>query len=125
MKRVFKIFCLGVLLMTQLAFSQTTPTVNVTVQVLPPYSTYLPEYLNSPNRVLFTLLSYTTVNVKLKATITGDNGISVRTSDSYVPPTSIQLQAYQQKMLTGLDLKNYLDINQSLLYLIIIYGLLN
>lgn len=111
MKRIFKIFCLSVLLMTQLAFSQTTPTVNVTVQVLPPYSTYLPDYLNSPNRVLFTLLSYTTVNVKLKATITGDNGISVRTSDSYVPPTAIQLQAYQQKMLTGLDLKNYLDIN--------------
>ncbi|MBL7885969.1 MAG: hypothetical protein JNJ52_04420 [Flavobacterium sp.] len=111
MKKLCKIVGLFALLLSQFTFSQATPSVNVTVQVLPPYSTYLPDYLNSPNRVLFTLLSYSNANVRLRASITGDNGITVRTSESYIPPTALQLQANQQKMLTGLDLKNYLDIN--------------
>lgn len=99
------------LLLTQLIWSQTTPSVNVTVQVLPPYSTYLPDYVNSSNKVLLTLMSYTNATVKLKATITGDNGIVVATSDTYRPSSPLQLTAYQSKMLTGLDLRSYLEFN--------------
>lgn len=113
MKNTKKIFSLMLLLVTQLLLAQATPTVTVTVQVLPPYSTYLPDYVNSANKVVFTLLSYTNANVRLKASIKGDNGISVTTSDSYRPASPIALTAYQQKMLTGLDLKNYLDFNSA------------
>lgn len=110
MRNTFKFLNFILLFLTHLAWSQT-PTVNVTVQVLPPYSTYLPDYVNSSNKVLLTLMSYTNANVKLKATITGDNGITVATSDSYRPSTPLQLTAYQSKMLTGLDLRNYLEFN--------------
>lgn len=109
MKKIFQL--LSLLLLSATVMAQTTPTVNVTTQVLPPYSTYLPDYVNSSNKVILTLLSYTTVNVKLKATITGDNGITVTTSPNFRPPTPLQLTAYQNKMLTGLDLKSYLDFN--------------
>ncbi len=105
------LLCTALLFKLQIGFAQTSPNVNVTSQVLPPYSTYLPDYLNSPNRVLVTLLSFSNVNVKLKITLTGDNGISVATSDSYRPVSPIALQAYQQRMLTGIDLKTYLDVN--------------
>ncbi|RTY91381.1 hypothetical protein [Flavobacterium sp. GT3R68] len=108
MKNNFKIFSVIFLLLSQINFAQT---VNVTVQVLPPYSTYLTDYLNSPSKVVFTLLSYSNASVYLKANITGDNGISISTSDSYRPATPIQLVAYQPKMMTGIDLKNYLDLN--------------
>lgn len=111
MKTNLKFLNFVLLLLTQFVWSQATPTVNVTVQVLPPYSTYLPDYVNSSNKVLLTLMSYTNANVKLKATITGDNGITVATSDSYRPSTPLQLTAYQSKMLTGLDLRNYLEFN--------------
>uniref|UniRef100_UPI00263037CF hypothetical protein n=1 Tax=Flavobacterium sp. TaxID=239 RepID=UPI00263037CF len=109
MKNNFKIFTVIFLLLSQINFAQTDVT--VTTQVLPPYSTYLSDYVNSPNKVVFTLLAYRNVAVRLKASITGDNGISVVTSDSYRPATPIQLQAYQQKMMTGIDLRNYLDLN--------------
>lgn len=111
MKNNLKFLNIVLLLLAQLIWSQASPTVNVTVQVLPPYSTYLPDYVNSSNKVLLTLLSYTNANVKLKATITGDNGITVATSDSYRPSAPLQLTAYQSKILTGIDLRNYLEFN--------------
>lgn len=107
MLRLFFLFCV------QLMVAQSAPVVNVTVQVLPPYSSYLSDYVNSSNKVVLTLQSYSNASVKLKATISGDNGITVTTSDSYRPASPIQLQAYQQKMLTGLDLRNYLDFNST------------
>lgn len=101
------------LFLTQWVWAQARPSVTVTVQVLPPYSTYVSDYVNSPNKVVFTLLSTSNVSIRLKASIKGDNGISVATSNSYKPATPLNLTAYQQKMLTGLDLKNYLDFNSA------------
>jgi len=96
------------LLLVQFTWAQS---VNVTVQVLPPYSTYIQDYVNSSNKVVVNLLAYTTSNVKLKATITGDNGITVATSDNFRPATPIALQTGIPKMITGIDLRNYLDLN--------------
>ncbi|HMK07032.1 MAG TPA: hypothetical protein VK476_05840, partial [Flavobacterium sp.] len=75
----YTIRLLGLLLFL-LSMHATAQNVIVTVQVLPPYSTYLPDYLNNPGKIVFTLLSPTTRDVKIKATITGDNGITVATS---------------------------------------------
>ncbi|RXR21128.1 hypothetical protein EQG63_04080 [Flavobacterium amnicola] len=111
MRNIFKLLNFVLLLLTQFVWAQRSSNVNVTVQVLPPYSTYLPDYVNSSNKVMLTLLSYENANVKLKATITGDNGITVATSDNYRPATPLKLTAYQSKMLTGLDLRNYLEFN--------------
>ena len=105
MKKAVKILILFLFLF-QMGYAQN---VIVTVQVFPPYSTYLPDYLNNPSRVYVTLLSNEDATIKLKASVTGDNGISVVSSNSSSVP-SLQLLANQIKMLNGTDLKNYLNI---------------
>ena len=113
MKKTVKFLCLVCLLAFQMAFAQPSANVTVTVQVLPPYSTYLPDYFNNPSRIFFTMLSDQTIEVRLKVSITGDNGISVVSpTTSNVP--SIQLLANQMRMFNGTDLKNYLNVNSAI-----------
>ncbi len=108
MKNTLRLLGLFCLLLFQTAKAQD---VIVTVQVTPPYSTYLPDYLNNPSKIIFSLLSPRDVDVKIRATITGDNGISVNTSPSGSAATPIRLVANQIKMMNGTALKAYLDVN--------------
>ncbi len=92
----------------------TEAQVMVQVQVLPPYSTYLPDYFNYENRVVLTLISMNgQANVKLSATIQGDNGISVSSNPQYMPPVPIHLDQNVMVALTGGDLQNYFDYNSA------------
>jgi TANFOR domain-containing protein len=92
----------------------TEAQVMVQVQVLPPYSTYLPDYFNYENRVVLTLISMNgQTNVKLSATIHGDNGISVSSNPQYMPPVPIHLDHNVMVSLTGGDLQNYFDYNSA------------
>lgn len=106
--KYIKLLCLVLFLLFQKAAAQD---VIVTVQVLPPYSTYLPDYLNNPSKIIFTLMSQQTRDVKIRATITGDNGISIATSPTGSAAAPIKLIANQVKMLNGTNLKAYLDVN--------------
>jgi TANFOR domain-containing protein len=108
MKNTLRLLGLFCLLLFQTAQAQD---VIVTVQVTPPYSTYLPDYLNNPSKIIFSLLSPRDADVKIRATITGDNGISVNTSPSGSAATPIHLVANQIKMMNGTALKAYLDVN--------------
>lgn len=112
MKKTVKFLYLVCLLAFQMAFAQTAANVTVTVQVLPPYSTYFPDYLNNPSTVYFTLLSNGNTTIKLKVSLTGDNGVSIVSSNSS-SVSSLQLFANQIKILNGTDLKNYLNINSA------------
>ena len=109
MKKAVKIL-VSLLFLFQMVSAQN---VTVTVQVFPPYATYLPDYLNNPSRVYFTLLSNENAAIRLKASITGDNGINVVSSNSSSVP-SLQLLANQIKILNGTDLKNYLNVNSAI-----------
>ncbi len=106
--KYIRLFCFSLLLLFQNATAQE---VIVTVQVLPPYSTYLPDYLNNPSKIVFSLLSPRDRDVKIRATITGDNGITVATSASGSAAAPIHLTANQPKMMNGTNLKAYLDVN--------------
>lgn len=108
MKYTIRLLLVSFLLLFQKSAAQN---VIVNVQVLPPYSTYLPDYLNNPSKIVFTLLSPQTRDVKIRATITGDNGITVATSASGSAATPIRLIANQVKMMNGTNLKRYLDVN--------------
>lgn len=108
MKHTIRLLLLSLVLLFQKAVAQD---VIVNVQVLPPYSTYLPDYLNNPSKIVFTLLSTQTRDVKIRATITGDNGITVSTSASGSAASPIHLVANQVKMMNGTNLKAYLDVN--------------
>ncbi len=107
MKKVFIFFILF------LIYGISVAQVMVNVQVLPPYSTYLPDYFNYSNRVVLTLISTGPANVKLSATISGDNGITVTTNPQFQPPIPIHLNQNVMVALTGGDLQNYIDYNNA------------
>ncbi len=87
--------------------------VNVTLNVLPPYSPYFRDYLGyaTNNKTLITLL-YTNpaANVPLKVFITAtirkdDNSISAEVKDTYRPALPIDLLPNIPKTLTGTQLQ--------------------
>ncbi len=68
-------------------------TVSVIVQVYPPFSTQFADYVDDPNKVSVQLLnnSQQTLNVYLRGSFTGDNGIDIHTEDGYKPATFLTL----------------------------------
>lgn len=87
--------------------------VNVTMQVLPPYSPYLNSYIENPNKIVL-ILNASAVNrdplqVKLQLSITGDNGISITSRPNFQPPQPIILNPGQVKQLTSGEYQTYFD----------------
>ncbi|MEO1484988.1 MAG: hypothetical protein AAFU57_04525 [Bacteroidota bacterium] len=89
--------------------------VMVITQVLPPYSPYFSDYTSYDNRVVITLnnldASGATQNVRLTASITGNNGVNLALSASFIPPQPITLLPGTSVRLTGSQLMDYFDIN--------------
>ncbi len=69
--------------------------VAVNLQVTPPYSPYLSDYTDTPNKLILTLtLTSGTANgldVYMQGEITGESGISINTKSDYKPATPIHL----------------------------------
>ena len=85
MRKLLLCFCLcfsGMALFAQ--------SVVVNVQVLPPFSNYLSVYLDNPNKVVVTLQNTgrSAVDIKLKASLEGDNGVKIYTNDAFNPPAA-------------------------------------
>lgn len=93
-------------------FSQSNP-VQVTVQVLPPYSTRISDYGDYPNKTIITLQNRgrLPLQVQLLGAITGDNGIEVRTKENYRSPQPISLNALEVKRLDGGTFRELFDAN--------------
>ncbi|HLP49560.1 MAG TPA: carboxypeptidase-like regulatory domain-containing protein [Chitinophagales bacterium] len=92
MRKLFPIlFLLAVCCLPVSLFGQNEVT--VTAQVTPPYSPYLSTYVDQPNKVIVTLINTTnqTQNLRLWIRISGDNGISVTTQQSWKPTEAITL----------------------------------
>ncbi|MEO1546620.1 MAG: hypothetical protein AAFU74_07750, partial [Bacteroidota bacterium] len=89
--------------------------VMVITQVLPPYSPYFSDYTSYDNRVVITLnnldASGATQNVRLTASITGNNGVNLALSTSFIPLQPITLLPGTSVRLTGNQLMDYFDIN--------------
>lgn len=94
--------------------AQTLFPVNVSINLVPPYSTRLSDYANNPGKVLITLRNTQArdVTVYLRATISGDNGILVFTRPDYRPVRGITLRPNVPFTLTVGDLQEVFDINQ-------------
>ncbi|MEM9338418.1 MAG: fibronectin type III domain-containing protein [Bacteroidota bacterium] len=92
-------------------WSQQFP-VQVNTTLAPPYSLYLSDYsaVESPSlQVLVSLLELDRTNLKVKLRVTLEGaGITLRTRPSYVPP-AIVLQGGVPELLTGFDLRQYLN----------------
>ncbi|WP_367916541.1 hypothetical protein [Leadbetterella sp. DM7] len=107
---IFLVFMLGV----AVSQAQTLFPVNVSINMVPPYSTRLSDYANNPGKVLITLRNTQTreVTVYLRATISGDNGIMVYTSPDFRPVRGITLRPNIPFTLTVGDLQEVFDVNQ-------------
>ncbi len=94
------------------ATAQTYPVVS-TSQVLPPYSVYLSDYASiSSDKLIANLFlqdqNQSGLQVKLKITITGDNGVKLETKPEYMPPP-ITMYAGMPEQISGTDLQQYLE----------------
>ncbi len=102
------------ILNTGVLTGQTLYPVNVSINLVPPYSTRLSDYANNPGKVLITLRNTQSreVTVYLRATISGDNGIMVFTQPDFRPVRGITLRPNIPFTLTVGDLQEVFDINQ-------------
>ena len=72
------------------SFSISAPLAYVAVsgiQLLPPYSSHLSDFINNPSRVLITLIGRTDLlryKIKLLASLKGDNGVEISTNPNYL-----------------------------------------
>src|SRR5687767_4407588 len=88
--------------------------VQISAQLVPPYSGYLPDYADPTSEKLKVILQFndfsqTQYNLKLKFEIKG-NGFTISTKALYNPPP-ITLLPGQPLLLSGADLAPYLNTN--------------
>lgn len=88
--------------------------VNVTLQLVPPYSTRLSDYANNPGKAIIILQNTQRVaqTVYLRASISGDNGIQIFTNPNFRPVRGITLQPNIPYTLNIGDLQDLFDVNQ-------------
>ena len=94
-------------------FSFTVPVagsddVTLTTQVIPPYSTYLDDYINQ-NKLFVILRNNTSVNqiLRLRGTLEGNNGVLITIPETFIPAIPIELAPKQVLQLSGNALREY------------------
>jgi hypothetical protein len=112
MQRILYILITLLILTGTNLFGQTYPVVSTT-QIIPPYSVYLSDYASPSSDKLIANLylqdqNQSGIQVKLRITITGDNGVELRTKDEFMPPP-ITLMGGVQEQISGMDLQAYLE----------------
>jgi TANFOR domain-containing protein len=88
--------------------------VDIKVSILPPYPSKVTDYASRPQQVLIMVrnLGRTALEIQLRGSITGDNGISLRVDPRYRSPSPIRLQAGETRNLNGTDISQLFDYNQ-------------
>jgi len=112
MKKHIKILLILLISATYQLRSQTFPVLSTT-QVLPPYSVYLSDYASISSDKLITNLylqdqNQSGLQVKLKITITGDNGVKLETKPEFMPQP-ITMYAGMPEQISGIALQQYLE----------------
>lgn len=115
-KTSLKAVVLFLLIFNQFTSLSQITNVNVSINILPPYSTYISDYLNNQNKTIVTLIpngltSADQATVYFKASIVGDNGVSMITKSGYKPAQGLQLIGAFPKILNGKTLSDYFDVN--------------
>lgn len=89
-------------------------SVNITVNIIPPYSPYYSDYSGkNANKVFLILQNLTNAQLKIKlaGNLDGNNGIHISTYSNYVPLQPIVLNAHETRQLSGTALKDIFDLN--------------
>ncbi len=89
----------------------------VNVVVIPPYSTRISDYINTPNKIIVTITNTSAgpagkaYNFYLLGTMSCDAGMSIATDPNYLPTRSISIQPGQVYKLTQSDIQEMYDVN--------------
>ncbi len=113
MRRIKNILLVFLLAFCEVSYSQIYP-VQLSAQLIPPYSGYLPDYADPSSEKLKIILQFNDFttpqyNIRLKLEIKG-NGFTLVTKQLFNPPP-INLQSGVPLLLSGADLAPYLNSN--------------
>lgn len=100
---------LMVILWAQTATAQND--IILVTQVLPPYSPYLSDYVSYEQKILVTLQNTKPVakQIRLTGAFSGENGIAVTIPPGFKPAQPVMLGPNQTLMLSGVQLKEYIN----------------
>ena len=90
------------------ALTAVAQHVQVNLVIPPPYPIHLEKYLQFSNQTVITVqnLSSETRQIKLIASVTGDNGVSAHVRQEFIPTMPIVLNPMETRVLTGSQLRN-------------------
>ena len=113
MKNIFRqLFILIVLILMSFTQLKAQQPITISVNVVPPYSNFISDYYN---KTIVTLISNSvaagSVNVKLKGRITGNNNISISSTNFVYNTSPLTLTSFVPKTLTAMDISRIFDIN--------------
>lgn len=100
----FALLTLG-LVFAQSLFAQQP--INITVSVLPPYPNYVDEVIEMSDQTIITIQNTDISNgysIKLRAELSGSNGVTVRSKEGALPNSPIELAAGETMVMTGEEL---------------------
>jgi TANFOR domain-containing protein len=105
----FSLYILLLLIFQYNVYCQSSD-VNISINVVPPFSSHISDYTENPDKVVVNLYYNGTnpegIDIYLHGQITGETGISVYTDPNYKPATSIHLQNAIPYKLTADELSN-------------------
>lgn len=85
--------------------AQSPSSVRIIINILPPFSYYPQDYINQPDKIQVILQSMEVPGgephrIRFTASMTGDNGVQIRTRQNYQPLGPYILQKGESKLLT-------------------------
>lgn len=105
-----------ILITSVLLFTSAYAQIDIKISIMPPYPSKISDYASRPQQVLLLIqnASNLAVDMQLRGTITGDNGIVLRVNPQYKSPAPIHLNAGEIRNLNGSDISQLFDYNQLL-----------
>jgi hypothetical protein len=89
----------------------------VNMQVLPPYSPVVADYMSFDGTSIITVTNTTATayDIKLAVHITGDNGIEAYTNPGFTPSLPITVAPFATRTIYGSELQSYNDVSYTLI----------
>lgn len=100
------------LLLFALAGVVSAQSVQIQVQLVPPYPTSLSEFQSRPNQVVISLINTTnqTLNVQLNGSLKGvDSDVAIATAPNYRSPAPVTLNPLQTRRLSAFEISQLFD----------------
>lgn len=88
--------------------------VQVTINLMPPYSAYLQDYAGAGQQiqVIVRNTTQTALDVRLQGRVEGDNGVLIQTLPNFRPTRPLRLAPGETRILTRADLEGSFDLSQ-------------